>query len=125
MRPHVQGFTLFEITLSLFILSLLITGLTASSLITLSANRASYYFAVAANQIQNLREQTKVLSNTDRFQKAFHAWNDENKNLLPQGVGDFNKTTSAGVISLRWGITDSTCSQTKPGLSGCVTEAAG
>jgi prepilin-type N-terminal cleavage/methylation domain-containing protein len=121
MRILDRGFTLLEIIFTLFILSLLLAGLSASSLISTTANRSSYYFAVAANQIQNFREQIQMLS-ADDFQKKFLEWNDENKNLLPNGTGEISQT---GILSIRWGLTRGICSHTQAGVSGCITEAEG
>jgi hypothetical protein len=85
----------------------------------LSASRASretYFFSVAANQLQTMAEQLSLHINQ---QNIFALWNRDNQVLLPNGRGEFDGST----LSIYWGNKNQTyCKQNQEGPSGCLSK---
>jgi prepilin-type N-terminal cleavage/methylation domain-containing protein len=80
------GFTLIEVLLSLFILSLCLLGLDAMQLSALHAAKNAYDFSVAAAQISNMHERMLALNNQS-FTQELEKWNQQNHSVLLKGQG--------------------------------------
>ena len=117
------GFTLLEVLISLFLLSLLLLGLDAMQLTALHQAKSAYYFSVASEQLHSMRERLQVIKgeNVEVWQQA---WNEQNRVLLPHGVGKIQGTAPEFVLSIFWGNkTSDVCDRNKIGQSGCLTSA--
>lgn len=108
-----SGLTLFEVLVSLLLLSLAFLGLDVMELASLRINRGAYYSALAEQQIHNLEERLR-LPRAD-FDQLFQAWNRENKILLPQGNGQIRGQDPEYHLSLCW-------SGNEEGQTPCLNE---
>ncbi len=111
-----QGASLIEILVSLFLLSIMLFGLDALGLVVLHETKNAYYLAVAEQQMFNMIEQIHAAKNID-ISSALIQWNKQNKQLLPQGIGEIK----GPYLSIYWGsFPDYSCSKNKIGESGCL-----
>ncbi len=123
MQNH-PGFTLLEILITLFILSLLLLGLNAMQLTALRKTTAAYYFSVATEQLHSMAERLHATNGSNNMLSQL-SWNEQNKEVLPQGVGTINENTSNATLTLFWGKQHAyQCDRTTIGQSGCLQLSA-
>jgi Tfp pilus assembly protein PilV len=115
-----QGFSLLEALISMALLAMLLLGLDAMELSASRINRETYFFAVAANQLQVMEAELLLLPNQQAFQSLITAWNRENQVVLPQGRGMFDHS----ILTIYWGETTQQkgCEKTTEGSSGCLSK---
>jgi prepilin-type N-terminal cleavage/methylation domain-containing protein len=114
-----QGFTFIEVLISLLLLSLLLFALDASELTVMREARQTYYFSIAANQIENLADQLT----SENPSTILTQWNNQNATLLPSGRGTCTGQFPHYQISIYWGDPSlQTCNNQSTGNSGCLTE---
>jgi prepilin-type N-terminal cleavage/methylation domain-containing protein len=117
---RISGFTLLEVLISLFILSLLLLGLDAAETQALRQAKAVYYFNVAREQLNSMVEQLQTTQGAE-FANIEAKWNEQNKQILPQGKGQISKQLPQFILSIFWGENiDASCQRNKIGLSGCL-----
>ncbi|HSW71664.1 MAG TPA: hypothetical protein VLH77_06810 [Gammaproteobacteria bacterium] len=104
MRPSLtSGVSLIEVLLSLFLLSLLLLGLDVMELEALRLYRQAYFASLAEQQLENMEERLRILDVQGGLNGELFAWNQENKELLPQGLGSVTGTYPVYLITLSWG----------------------
>lgn len=115
------GFTLLEVLLSLLLISFILLGLDATQIYALKRAKAHYFFSLATQQVNNLREQLYAGRQVIDINAQVANWNKQNHLLLPQGFGVLTGNFPNYVVTLYWGTMDF-CAQTYIGESGCVKE---
>lgn len=111
-----SGTTFIEILISMLILSILLLGLDGMQIYSLRETKSSYYFAIAMQQVMNMQERLLTFQ-SEKWQEQIAYWNEENKQVLPQGRG----VLLSNGIAIFWGnTTNKECQQNKIGTSGCL-----
>jgi Tfp pilus assembly protein PilV len=119
MRQHV-GFSFIEMMVSMLLLSLALLGLDAMTFSALREAKIAYYLSVANQQLLNMSELVKMKKSIPSSEEI-RLWNEQNKEMLPQGRGKVNAQASSIQIAIFWGkIQESMCNMNKIGQSGCV-----
>ncbi len=114
--PQSFGITLIEILISLLFLAVMLLGLDAMQLTALKQAKSAYFYSVANQQINNLTERLS-LSNNKIIEKEIERWNEQNREVLPQGIGKMN----GNIISIFWGeFEKQTCDYNQLGVQGCL-----
>lgn len=110
------GTTFIEILISILMLSILLLGLDGMQIYSLRQTKASYYFAVAIQQLTNMQERLQAVE-SEKWQEQIAYWNEENKRVLPQGRG----MVLSNAIVIFWGnVANNACEKNKIGASGCA-----
>ena len=106
---------------SLFILSLFFS-FNALEIFSLGETQTAYYFTVATNQLQSMRERLLALNNHDGLSQEIHKWNLENQELLPSGQGQISGRFPMYSATIFWGKKIESCQRDHIGHSGCLHE---
>lgn len=115
---HPCGFTLIEVMISLFILSLVLFGVTAVEMKALRAARGILYFNRAILLAENMVE--FMLAHGGDPSGYLQQWQDDSQEDLPTAVARVTGGPQDYMVTIKWGGYEQPCQQTKAGLSGCV-----
>ena len=96
------GFTLLEILISLFLLSLILLGLDAMQIYALRENRAAFYFLTAENQIDAMIERLYALNTQENLAEQINIWNQQNQEVLPLGKGSVSGYFPSYTLKIEW-----------------------
>lgn len=111
---HQSGVSLIEVLICFLLTAIMLLGLNATQMTALRASQSSYYFSVAAQQINNLIELLTVFGE-DAAQ--IERWNKENTDVLPHGRGVIDNQH----ISIVWGdFSEASCVKNTIRISGCI-----
>lgn len=120
----ITGFSLIEVLISLLLLSFALLGLAAIELTTLRDSQNNYYFSQAVTQLQSFSDRLRIWAPRGDIQQQFEQWNQENQQVLPQGVGTLGGHFPTYTVSVFWGEWKQyTCSTLQRGERGCITES--
>lgn len=111
------GFTLLEVMVSLFMLSLVLFGITAAEVKALREARGILYFSRAISLSENMAEYLLVYAEPSGY---LSQWQYEVQHDLPDASAAVTGLSPRFTISITWGGYDRVCHQSKAGLSGCV-----
>jgi type IV pilus assembly protein PilV len=114
-----NGFTLLEVLVSLFILSLLLLGLDAAQTKALQSAKSVYYFNVATEQLRSIMERLQAINTPNDINALQLLWDEQNARVLPQGRGEIDNSPPLIVITIHWG-NNHNCDRDQIGLSGCL-----
>ena len=115
-----NGFTLLEVLISLFILSILLLGLDAMQLAALREAESAYYLSVATQQLNNMLERLQITKN-DSLSDQQQQWNQQNQMVLPNGRGVISGEYPHIKLAIYWGDESAgACEKDKIGQSGCL-----
>jgi prepilin-type N-terminal cleavage/methylation domain-containing protein len=118
-----KGYSLIEVLMSLALLSLALLGVDAMEIQSLHENRNTYFFNVAINQFQSMRDRLHVLNKNSHLDDAVSKWQNENKIVLPQGYGQVIGSYPDYVVTLFWGEASHTeCQKMTVSNAGCLSE---
>jgi len=81
---NLNGFTLLEVLVSVFILILVFLGLEAMELIALHQSQMAYHLSIATCQLNNMTERLRAFQGREGVEQEIEKWNKENKTVLPQ-----------------------------------------
>lgn len=112
------GFTLLEVMISLFILSLVLFGVTAAEINALREARGILYFNRAVSLNENMAEYLLVYGDASGY---LPQWQHEVQRTLPDASAAVTGFSPHFTISITWGGRDLACHQSKAALSGCVS----
>ncbi len=98
-----SGLTLFEVLISLILLSLALLGLDGMELSALRLNHRAYFSALAEQQVHNLEERLRLVGAGEGLGQQVAAWNQENSRILPRGSGRVSGHYPEYQIALFWG----------------------
>ncbi len=115
-----KGFTLLEVLISLFLMSLILCELDAAQIYSIREGRNAYLFSTAINQINNASERLAALKTHEGWDQEYMIWNRENEALLPSGFGTVNGDFPNYIITIYWGKISHHCEKTQIGPSGCL-----
>lgn len=112
------GFTLLEVMISLFILSLILLGVTAAEIKALREARTILYF----NQAISLGEEMAgfMLAHHGDASGYLQKWQLDAQQNLPSGTACVAGMSPYYTIYIKWGGYDQPCRHTQSGTSGCV-----
>jgi prepilin-type N-terminal cleavage/methylation domain-containing protein len=117
MNNH-HGFTLLEILVSLFLLSITLLAVNAAQITSLQQSRGLYYFQQASILADNMAEYLSAHhGNINNYQQT---WNDDINLILPDAAGQLSGQFPAYRITINWGGTKQNCQHNQPGVVGCV-----
>lgn len=109
-----RGFSLFEILVSLLIVSAVVLGFYGLQVEIMRAAKAHYYAATAMNQIRNIENRLQLHAQNDS--EIWAAWSAENAEVLPGGHAE----RTANKLIIYWGGEIGGCEHNKIGMSGCL-----
>jgi len=81
-----SGLTLFEVLLSLLLLSTVLLGLEATELAALRLHYKAYFSSLAEQQLHSLQERLRLLGSGPGLDAHLAAWTLENQRLLPHSA---------------------------------------
>ena len=115
-----SGLSLIEILVSLVLLSILLLAIDATQLFALQTTKSAYYFSVAIQQLHVIAARlTMVKGQSTETQLSI--WNQQNRDVLPQGYGIIKGTYPTYQAIIFWGKHSSnTCHSHIVGQSGCL-----
>ncbi len=94
---------MFEVLISICIVSLVFLSLLAYQISVTKNTMASNWDAIATMQLMNFVEMLRVNSDSTYQNKSLRLWNRDNKRLLPNGRGDFELDDNHHChINLKW-----------------------
>lgn len=103
MKKIIFGFALFEVLISMGIVSLVFLSLLAYQISVMKNTMASNWDAIATMQLMNFAEMLRVNADSNHQNKSLKLWNRDNKRLLPNGRGDFELENDHQYhIDLQW-----------------------
>lgn len=97
------GFTLIEVLISLFILSLILLGFNGMLLLATQQTHAAYHFSIASQQMITMIERLHALGNAEGLEDQIITWNAQNRQLLPHGIGTITGSYPSYTVTLHWG----------------------
>lgn len=112
-----NGFTLLEVLVGLFLLSVVMLGMMAAQVKKLHDLRGIYYFQYAEGLAENMTEY--IVSHHGDKAGYYQEWLNVIKHQFPSAIGKVEGKFPDVLVSIRWGDSR-TCSQSHAGLSGCV-----
>lgn len=117
MKKGCSGFSLIEVLISLLILSLILLGFDAMEISALRLNREAYLFSVAENQLNSMIERLRAGAINE-----IEIWNQQNKELLPEGRGSVSGQYPEFLITLFWGekTEKKNCEESQIGKLKCL-----
>src|ERR1700733_13945558 len=97
-----QGFSLMEVLITLFILSLGLLGIAGLELTALRNTQDIYFQSIASTQLAAMAE--RLRANQSQLAKNLECerWNIENQRLLPQAKGICVCQNTACTLTLNW-----------------------
>lgn len=121
--PLSLGFSLFEVLVSLILLSIALLGLDVMEVFALHKNINSYQAGIAEQQLQNIEERLRMIgSRGDPYQQEV-LWNKENQLVLPQAKGRVRGVYPHYSIRLSWGVRGDSKNVKQGGShAGCLFE---
>lgn len=124
MRPILAlGVSLFEVLVSLLLLSLVLLGLEVMQVSALHLNINACLVTVAEQQLQNIEERLRLLGPSGPYDQQLAAWNQENQRVLPQGWGAVSGSYPNYTLTLYWGKKqDQSCEKSREEHAGCLSE---
>ena len=96
--PH-SGFSLIEVLVSLLLLSFILLSFDAAEIVAFRKSRDAYYFSIAVNQLNAMKERLRVFKNHSGLEQQIELWNLQNQEVLPQGKGIVTEQQ----IKINWG----------------------
>lgn len=117
-----KGYTLLEVVISLFLLSIAFLGLNVMHLRALHDIKTADYFVTANRQLINLKERLSTIQSDRELPEILNHWNQENRLSFPQGFGTVSGQFPDYDVTLFWGNKHILCTQNHIELSGCLRE---
>jgi prepilin-type N-terminal cleavage/methylation domain-containing protein len=99
----VAGFSLIEVLVSLLLLSIILLNFDAIEIYALHSLQDTYYFNVAAGQLNNMAERLRALGKYQGVDQQIEIWNNQNQQLLPKSKGIIEGKYPVYHLTLYWG----------------------
>lgn len=112
-----HGFTLLEIVVSIFLMSIAILVIQASVYTAVQNTRGQYYFQYAVSMAESMCNYLEA-HNGDAS-SYLPIWQNDVACALPSATSRVSVRSSSAIITLAWGK-ETSCQKNKPGASGCV-----
>jgi Tfp pilus assembly protein PilV len=117
-----RGFTLLEILISFFILAMILFCFEAMQIYALRKTRNAFYLTIAIAQMNTMLERLSVLNaDTQGLAAEITTWNEQNRQVLPQGNGKVLGSFPHYQVQIYWGEKGAPCQQLRLGKSNCIT----
>ena len=117
MRKH-NGFTLFEVTISLFLLSIILLGVNATQVKSYQQTRALFYYQQANIFVANMAEY--LIVHHGDASGYLQQWHENITQILPSSSGNVAGNFPSYRISIQWGGMQAECQHNQSGVAGCV-----
>lgn len=91
MKKYYSGIAMIEVLISMGLISLVLLSLLSYQINAFKNSQVTNFKNIASAQLINFSEMLLMNKTTGARDKAFLAWNKENRNLLPQGEGEYDQ----------------------------------
>jgi hypothetical protein len=119
-NKSLQGMSLIEILVSLFLLSLIQLGAVEMQCLALREDYDAWIFMIATVQLNNITER---LHTDFLLDNQIKQWNQENEKVLPQGIGKVTGDYPEYTVTLYWGNPRLPyCKENQLATIGCLQE---
>jgi len=118
----VNGLSLFEVLVSLLLISLILFGLETGQVYSIKQARMAWFLNTAMNQMNNATERLIALQTYGGLKEQTDLWNAENKRVLPSGFGTLSGAWPNYSVTIYWGKISHHCAKQKTGSSGCLRQ---
>lgn len=99
---HQSGFSLLEVLIAWFLLSVVLLGLFEIQILSLCNNRHAYLLSIATVQVASMLDRLTVNQTSASRAREARVWNQQNKSLLPDGKGSYQCQPYQCVVRLQW-----------------------
>jgi len=100
IKFHQTGFSLIEVLVALCLTTIILLKITTAQLQSLKVNRQAFFVDQAVEQLQSMAQ---IIQETrGNFTPFLPSWNQDNKILLPRGVGEVKHIGNKYNIYLFW-----------------------
>src|SRR4051812_45386948 len=96
------GFSLIEVLVAWFLLTITTLSLLAFQNEILHLAHQSYLRHLAMNQLENIFERLRANHSPAMRIRELQAWNSQNSELLPKGSGNFDCSNSFCTVNVHW-----------------------
>ena|SRR3990167_1718335 len=114
---YLNGFTLLEVLISLFLVSLVMLGLMTAQVKILRDARSLYYFQQARGLAEGMAEY--IAGNQGDSSGYYAQWQELIHHQLPSSSGSITGQRPNLFIKIYWGG-NRVCTQNHQGLAGCI-----
>ena len=97
-----DGFSLIEVLLALFILSVGLLGIAQMQLSSLHHTEEAYRQSIATIQLSSLSERLQANPSDTARQNELTQWNTQNARLLPKGKGKYQCNAEHCTAQIQW-----------------------
>lgn len=115
MKKYI-GITLFEILISMLLLSIAFLGMDAAHITSFRAIEAGYHFMHAEQQM-NAMINRLLLIHGENIDAMVSDWNQQNSQVLPRGRGVVRGNYPEYIVTLSWGDIRDNCEAGKSRLT--------
>jgi len=98
---QILGFSLIEVLVALFLLSVALLGVAGLHLVSLAHNHSAYLESIASQQLVSMAERLRANQGQQLAQEMI-LWNADNQRLLPAGQGEVSYYEDQYLIVLSW-----------------------
>ncbi|MGB6976921.1 MAG: prepilin-type N-terminal cleavage/methylation domain-containing protein [Gammaproteobacteria bacterium] len=99
-----QGFSLLEVLVSLFIISLGLLGIAGLEIIALRDTQESYWQSVAVTQLSSVFERFQANLANDKRNQECHLWQQSVSSLLPNASAECSCSSHTCHAVLTWQV---------------------
>jgi Tfp pilus assembly protein PilV len=96
------GFSFIEVMIACFLLSFTMMGFMIFQIEMLKNSHHLYLQSIATIQANNLSERLKANHSSTLLNRELDEWNQQNRDLLPDGIGKYQCSLSHCEVDLQW-----------------------
>lgn len=97
-----KGFSLLEVMLALFILSVGLLGMVGMQLSAMKYTDEAYFQSLATTQLSSMMERLRANHSSESRERDFQRWNVLNATLLPEGEGRYSCQNDYCTVHVNW-----------------------
>ncbi len=100
LKTKHSGFSLIEVLVALFLLSIVLLGVEEQMLKSLQSSQGALNQTIAVEQASGMASMMELFPT--QYQNFLPGWNQDNQNLLPDGKGEIKVSGSDMSIQITW-----------------------